>query len=148
MKSNITEKALESAIEKSLTGTCLEEVKDIGGLDNVTEKEDMYHSGKNYVLGRPNDFNAQYALDETRFWHFLDITQSEELEKLQRHSDWKRKIVERYDRMIKKYGILHLLKKGFLVDDAHFILFYQLPIKSSSRKIKDNFKGNEFSEIR
>ena len=148
MKSNTTEQALESAVEKSLTGTCLEEIKNTGGPDSFTEKEDMYHSPRNYILGRPNDFNAQYAIDETRFWHFLEATQSEELEKLQRHNDWKRKILERYDRMIKKYGILHLLKKGLAVDDAHFILFYQLPLKSSSHQIKDNFKRNEFSEIR
>ena len=43
--------------------------------------------------------------------------------------------------MVKKYGILHLLKKGLEVDDANFILFYQNPLASSSQQVKDNFES-------
>ncbi len=64
-------------------------------------------------MGDANDFNAKYAIDETRFWHFLGETQKEELEKLQRSSDWKLKILERYDRMVKKYGILRSCAKAW-----------------------------------
>ena len=42
------------------------------------------------------------------FGTFLETTQKEELEKLQRSADWKLKILERYDRMVKEYGILRL----------------------------------------
>ena len=67
-----------------------------------------------FQLGLPSDFNALYALDEKFFWRFLEQTQEQELAKLQKHnpSDWQRKLLERYDRLIKKHGILHLLKKG------------------------------------
>jgi type I restriction enzyme R subunit len=99
-------------------------------------------------MGNADDFNAKYALDETRFWHFLEETQKEELEKLQRSADWKLKILERYDRMVKKYGILRLLRKGLEVEDAHFTLLYQLPMASSSQAVKDNFDKNEFSVTR
>ena len=45
------------------------------------------------MMGDSNDFNARYAIDEVRFWDFLEKTQKEELEKLQRSSDWKLKIL-------------------------------------------------------
>lgn len=144
MQSKTNEQALEAAIEKTLTGTCLEEIKS----NTVSEPAELYRSGNGYYIGAANDFNAKYAIDETRFWHFLESTQNKELEKLQRATDWKLKILERYDRMVKKYGILRLLRKGLEVEDAHFTLLYQLPMASSSQSVKDNFDKNEFSVTR
>jgi len=146
MPSQTNEQALESAIEKALTGTCLEELS--GGMNIVSEPQEIYRGGKGFYIGNSNDFNAQYALDETRFWHFLESTQKEELDKLKRAADWKLKILERYDRMVKKYGLLRLLRKGLEVEDAHFTLLYQLPMESSSQAVKDNFEKNEFSVTR
>src|SRR5690606_28706588 len=117
-------------------------------VDGVNETGDLYRTGNGYYIGQPNNYNAQFAIDETIFWQFLEATQKEELEKIQRQSDWKLKILNRYDRMVKKYGILHLLKKGLDVDDAHFILFYVLPLASSSKAVKDNFEQNKFSVTR
>ena len=149
MVSNTTEQALEAAIEKRLTGVCQEELKSQDERNSISYSEQPhYRSGNGYYQGHPAEFNAQYAIDESHFWQFLEETQAEELEKLQRHSDWKLKILERFDRMIKTYGVLHLLKKGLDVDDAHFILFYQLPLESSSQAVKDNFAKNRFSETR
>jgi type I restriction enzyme R subunit len=149
MKSKLNEQALESAIEKHLTGTSLEEIKKQGfSIDEVNEQGDIYRTGKGYYIGQASNFNAQFALDEQFFWDFLESTQKEELEKLQKQSDWKLKILNRYDRLVKKYGILHLLKKGLQVDDANFTLFYQLPLASSSQSIKDRFQQNRFSVTR
>ncbi|HRJ16561.1 MAG TPA: type I restriction endonuclease, partial [Saprospiraceae bacterium] len=114
----------------------------------VSEPAALYRGGNGFYIGQTNDFNAQYALDETRFWHFLESTQKEELDKLKRAADWKLKILERFDRMVKKYGILRLLRKGLEVEDAHFTLLYQLPMASSSQAVKDNFEKNEFSVTR
>ena len=83
-----------------------------------------------------------------RFWDFLETTQKEELEKLKRQSDWKIKILDRFDKLMKKYGILRLLRKGLAVDDAHFTLFYVAPLQNSSQSIKDNFESNQFSVTR
>ncbi len=146
MVSQTNEQALEAALEKALTGTCLEEIKAAGG--TLQEAKALYRSGNGYYIGDAKDYSPKYALDETRFWHFLEETQSEELEKLQRSSDWKLKVLERYDRMVKKYGILRLLRKGLEVEDAHFTLLYQLPMASSSQAVKDNFEKNEFSVTR
>lgn len=146
MTSQTNEQALETAIQKHLTGTSIEELRAEG--ITIEERQDMYRAGNGYYIGSNIDYNAKYAIDEARFWHFLEATQPEELEKLQRTSDWKLKIMERYDRMVKKYGILRLLRKGLEVEDAHFTLLYQLPMASSSQAVRDNFEKNEFSVTR
>ncbi|MEA3522723.1 MAG: DEAD/DEAH box helicase family protein, partial [Campylobacterota bacterium] len=61
---------------------------------------------------------------------------------------YKLKIIQRLDRMIKKYGILKLLRKGLAVDDAHFTLMYVAPLASSGKVIKERFEANEFSVTR
>jgi len=152
MQSKTNEQALESAIEKSLTGRsrtdAMHGVSTMHRVSTISEPSPIYRSGNGFYIGYPSDFNAQYALDETRFWHFLETTQKDELEKLKRTADWKLKIVERLDRMVKKYGILRLLRKGLEVEDAYFTLLYQVPMASSSQAVKDNFEKNEFSVTR
>lgn len=110
MLSQTNEKALESTIEKRLTGSSLEVLKE----QNIALKEraELYRAGNGYYIGIPEDFKAKYAIDETRFWDFLQSTQKEELAKLQKQSDWRLKILERLDPMIKKYGILRSFSKG------------------------------------
>ncbi len=148
IRSQTNEQALEAAIEKKLTGTCLEELREQAGPGNIAERAELYRAGNGYYIGFPEDFNARYAIDEKRFWHFLETTQKDELAKLQKQSDWKLRILERLDRMIKKYGVLRLLRKGLEVEDAHFTLLYVLPLASSSENIKKNFESNEFSVTR
>lgn len=149
MTSLTNEQALESALEKRLTGTCLEELKEQGiAFNTAADRTYIYRGGNGYFIGSPHDFNPQFAMDECRFWSFLEATQKDELVKLQKQSDWKRKILERLDRMIKKYGILRVLKKGLEVDDAHFTLLYVLPMASSSQQVKKHFESNQFSVTR
>lgn len=143
MKSQTNELALETAIEKALCGISTEDIKN--GM--VSESNEPYNSN-GYHIGHPADFNSKYALDEVRFWNFLETTQKEELEKLKRQSDWKIKVLDRFDKLVKKYGILRLLRKGLAVDDAHFTLFYVAPLQNSSQQIKDNFEKNQFSVTR
>ena len=107
MKSQTNELALETAIEKALCGISTEDIKSV----MVAEPNEPYNSN-GYQIGYPADFNAKYALDELRFWDFLESTQKEELEKLKRQSDWKIKVLDRFDKLVKKYGILRLLRKG------------------------------------
>ena len=153
MMSKTNEAALEAAIEKALTGSCLEEIgagktKDGGAQEMASDYIPAYRKNNGFYIGKANDFNAPYAIDATRFWHFLESTQKEEVDKLKRSSDWQLKVLERLDRMIKKYGLLRLLKKGLEVEDAHFTLLYQVPMASSSQAVKENFEKNEFSVTR
>ena len=140
------EQALEQAIEKALTGICREEIIEEKGV--LEEPSRIYSGGNGYYIGIPGTFNTQFAIDTARLWNFLENTQPKELEKLKRAGDWKLKVLNRYDRMVKKHGILRLLRKGLDVEDAHLTLFYQLPMASSSEAVKDNFEKNEFSVTR
>ncbi len=145
MVSQTNEQALEAAIERELTGLTTEAVKQAGEAKETPADDLVANNG--FQLGLPYDFNAQYAIDEKLFWRFLEQTQAKELAKLKKHNptDWDRKLLERYDRLIKKHGILHLLKKGLAVDDAHFHLMYPAPLASSSEKVKQNYAANIFS---
>lgn len=147
MPTQTNEVALEATIEKKLTGFSTEDLK---GQSNVLDmrEDDFYRSGNGYYIGNAKDFNPSIAIDEYRFWDFLQSTQKDELAKLQKQTDWKLKILERLDRMIKKYGIIKLYRKGLDVDDAHFTLLYPLPLASSSKAVKDNFDANQFSVTR
>lgn len=143
MVSQTSEQALEAAIEKRLTGTCLEDQ------NAVADGDVPFSSGHGYQLGYPQDFNARFAIDTKQFWAFLESTQKEELEKLQKTgADWQQKILERYDRLAKKYGLLYLLKKGLSVDNAHLTLLYPAPLASSSEKVKERFAANIYSSTR
>ncbi|MFT3752737.1 MAG: DEAD/DEAH box helicase family protein [Paludibacter sp.] len=158
MTSQTNEQALEAAIEKCLTGISLEEIKH-GGANSDSEsftpsetlmqdRTPLYRGGNGYYIGYPSDYDARYAIDTLHFWAFLEETQASELAKLQKQSDWKLRILERLDRMLKKNGIISLLRKGLDVDDAHFTLFYRLPLASSGTTVKKNFESNRFSVTR
>lgn len=140
MVSNTKEVALEQAIQKHLTGWTTEELAGQPALVGC----DLYR------IGLPGDFSAQYALDTIMFWQFLEGTQGKELAKLQSRnpSDWQAKILERFDRLIKKHGLLHLLKKGLSVDDAFFSLMYPAPLASSAASVHENFAANIWSITR
>jgi type I restriction enzyme, R subunit len=140
MVSNTKEIALEQAIQKHLTGNTTE--------DLVGEPAPLV--GGPYRIGLPSDFNAQYALDTAMFSQFLQTTQGKQLAKLKSRnpSDWEAKILERFDRMIKKNGLLHLLKKGLDVDDAHLTLMYPAPLASSAARVHENFAANIWSITR
>jgi type I restriction enzyme R subunit len=148
MPSKTNEQALEATIQKALAGYSLEDLNEND--DNLKDIRRAYSTttSNGYYVSKASDFNAKYAIDEPRFWSFLEATQKDELAKLQRQSDWKLKILDRFDRMIKKHGVLHLLRRGLEVDDAFFTLLYQLPMASSSQAVKDNFEKNEFSVMR
>ena len=147
MVSQTNEQALESAIEQYLTGTCLEDIKQIKEeSSDYTATEVPFTENHGYQVGYANDFNAQYAIDEKFFWNFLENSQEKELEKLKKFgADWRRKVIERFDRLARKHGLLYLLKKGLAVDDAHLNLMYPAPLASSSEQIHNNFKQNIFS---
>ncbi|SNR22708.1 type I restriction endonuclease subunit R [Paracoccus sediminis] len=140
MVSNTKEVALEQAIQRHLTGLTTEELAGHPAPEG--------HGP--FRLGLPADFDAEYALDTRLFWEFLETTQGKELAKLKDRNpaDWQRKILERFDRLIKKNGVLHLLKKGLAVDDAFFALMYPAPLASSATKVQENFAANIFSVTR
>ena len=109
-------------------------------------EESLLNQG--FIKGENSNFNKEYAIDEKLFWEFLEETQEEELNKLKRDPQYKLKILKMLDKMVKKYGILKILKKGLDVDDAHFSFFYIAPLSSSGQVIIDRFNSNKFSVTR
>ncbi len=144
MVSKTNEQALEALIEKALTGTCKEEV----GANSVAEPSVAYGASQHFVMGFADDFDAKFAIDTRLFWQFLENTQAEQLDKLRKQSNWKLRVIERFDKLIKKHGILHMLKKGLKVDNASFSLMYPSPLASSSESVHKNFAANIFSITR
>ncbi|GBR57113.1 type I/III endonuclease restriction R subunit [Gluconobacter thailandicus F149-1 = NBRC 100600] len=136
--SNTKEIALEQAIERRLCGARSEELA-AGAIA----------SGP-FRIGQPSDFDAPLALDRAKFWEFLEATQSKDLDKLKQHNpaDWQAKITGQLDKLIKSKGLLHVLKKGLPVDNAHFHLMYPAPLASSAQKVHDNFAANIWSVTR
>src|SRR5690625_1789724 len=134
MVSNTSEIALEQAIERHLTGA----VREGGAADGE------------WMSGDPGDFDARLALDTRFFWQFLQSSQGDSLEVLQNRypNDWQARITSQLDRRIKKYGLLHLLKKGLPVDDVRLHLMYPAPLASSSPVVHENFAANQWSVTR
>jgi type I restriction enzyme R subunit len=90
--------------------------------------------GVGYVRGKAADYNAEFAIDEAKFWQFLETTQGEEIAKLHYKPDYKRQVLERLHRKLKKDGILAVLKKGLAVDNAKFELIYRMPHSKGSNE--------------
>ena len=145
MSSNTTESALEACIERYLTGGVSGEA-DSKGVSQPPSGES--YASKGYLRGKATDFNAEFAIDEAKFWQFLESTQATELAKLHYKADWKRQILERLHRKLKKDGILAVLKKGLEVDNAHFDLLYRLPYNELNPEVTAKFESNVFSVTR
>lgn len=142
MVSQTNEKALEASIEKYLTGTSLEEQRGI-------DEQVPFSQNHGYRQGLAADFNARYAVDLRFLWQFLETTQAEQLDRLkERYEQWQTRILDRFDRLAKKHGTLHLLKRGLDIDDVHLHLMYPAPLASSSERVKQNFEQNLFSSTR
>jgi type I restriction enzyme, R subunit len=124
MPSQTNEQALEALIETALVGSSREE-----RTANISEQPSRYGpgSGHGYEAGHPHDFDRAFAIDREKFWRFLESTQPAELDKLKARPGWERLLLERLDRKIKREGILHVLKSGLDIDDAHITLYYSLP---------------------
>lgn len=146
IQSNTQEIALEQAIEKSLAGCNTEEIQNNNLLQESTP---LYGNAADYVIGSPSNYDKTWGIDKVYFWQFLEHTQPKEVAKIKkRHTNWKDVLLYQCDLLIKRYGVLYLLKKGLRYEDVHFSLFYQPPLVSSAEKVKENFKKNIFSITR
>ena len=124
MVSQTNEQALENCIEKALV------------------------EGARYEKGDPANFDREFAIDPEKFWHFLETTQPEQLAKVQDQANWQRIILERFNRKVKKDGILSVLKKGISINDADLTLLYSLPYNDANPTVSENFERNIFSVTR
>ena len=101
-----------------------------------------------YCIGDPVEFDREFAIDGKLFWGFLEASQPKELAKLQDRPNWRRLVLERLNKKIKKDSVLAVLKKGLDIDDAHFDLLYRLPYNDLNPEVIANFEANIFSVTR
>lgn len=81
MATNTKEAALEACIERHLTGGV--SAMPVSGIP-IGDDEAPYQTSKGggYQRGRSTDLNREFAIDEAKFWLFLEATQPGELAKL------------------------------------------------------------------
>ncbi len=117
------------------------------GLETLIVKWLVEHNG--YEEGSNNDYNKEYAIDETRLFGFLSNTQSEEMEKLGvfKSEQKKRAFLNRLQGELVKRGVIDVLRNGIKVYPADLIMFYLTPNKNNA-KSKANFDKNIFSVTR
>jgi type I restriction enzyme R subunit len=102
-----------------------------------------------YEQGSNDDYNKEYAVDETRLFRFLNDTQPREMAKLGvGNSDQKwRQLLNRLSREIMKRGIIDVLRNGVKVYPADLIMFYFTPTENNE-KSREMFEKNIFSVTR
>lgn len=103
----------------------------------------------NYLPGSRTDFNKEFAIDELYLWNFLKATQQSKLDALHlpELNIEKRKFLTRLRDDIAKYGIIHLLRKGFKYLHLHFDLYYALPTLENEKAV-ELYNLNSFSVTR
>ena len=102
-----------------------------------------------YEQGTNDDYNKEYAVDETRLFRFLNDTQPREMAKLGvNDSDQKkRQFLNRLSGEIAKRGIIDVLRNGVNAYPADLIMFYFTPTENNE-KSKRMFEKNIFSVTR
>ncbi len=152
MVSQTNEAALEAHIERALCGSTREERQAQQSGGPVGMVQDRAHSygvkSAGYEFADPASFDCHFAIDREAFWRFLRSTQAEELKKLEGRHDWERLVLERLDRKIKKDGLLHVLKKGLSIDDAHLTLFYRQAYNDLNPDVIRLYEANIFGIAR
>lgn len=107
----------------------------------------VQHNG--YEEGSNDDYDKEYAVDETRLLRFLRDTQPTEVAKLgiDLSETKKRQFLNRLSNEITKRGIIDVLRNGVKVYPADLIMFYLTPTENN-QKSHEMFKKNIFSVTR
>ncbi len=117
------------------------------GFETVIVDWLVQHNG--YEEGSNNDYDKEYAIDETRLFRFLRDTQPTEVAKLgiDLSDTKKRQFLNRLSSEITKRGIIDILRNGVKIYPADLIMFYLTPTENNQKQ-HEMFKKNIFSVTR
>ena len=117
------------------------------GLEALIVKWLVEHNG--YEEGNNADYNKEYAIDETRLFHFLQNTQPDQMDKLGvfKSEQKKRQFLNRLQGELAKRGIIDVLRNGIKVYPVDLIMFYLTPTENNV-KAKEMWDKNIFSVTR
>ncbi len=117
------------------------------GLEALIVKSLVEQNG--YEEGTNEDYNKEYAVDETRLFRFLKVTQPQQMGKLGvfTSAQKKRAFLNRLQGEIAKRGIIDVLRNGIKIYPVDIIMFYLTPTENND-KARGLFAQNIFSVIR
>ena len=96
-----------------------------------------------YVESVSNDFDKEFCINKGHLLSFIEQTQSEKYEMLQRKGE--RAFLVRLDDKIKKLGVIDVLRKGVKHFDKTIDLFYRKPSSSYNYNDLTKYQANIFS---
>jgi type I restriction enzyme R subunit len=108
---------------------------------------DMAAAG--WIVGSPDAYDREYAVEVMQLQAFLDATQHEIAESLplEEDSPRRRQFLARLQGEITKRGVIDVLRHGIEHGPHHIDLFYGTPTPGN-RKAEERFAANRFSVIR
>jgi type I restriction enzyme, R subunit len=142
MPSDTSEKGLESLIVAALTGTR----SDAAPTDDGIRDPHLAYGGTGYVLGDPQDYDRDHAVDLAKLLAFLQATQPKVFEQLGLAQDGppRLKFLARLQGEIAKRGVVDVLRQGIKHGPASVDLFYGTPSPGNARAV-ERFAANIFS---
>ena len=143
MRTDTSEKGLETLIVRAMTGTdglASAAQSGCGAVPALASEAVAPWGGTGYLPGNPKDFDRAHALDAEQLFAFLNATQPEAVKKLAMvdaadTKDINRlKFLTRLSSEIGKRGVVDVLRKGIEHHPAgHFDLFYGTPSEGNAR---------------
>ncbi|MXY28764.1 type I restriction endonuclease subunit R [Candidatus Poribacteria bacterium] len=99
---------------------------------------------------QPTDYDKSRCLVPNETLHFIQNTQPEEYQKLERQYgvDTPQKLLDRLSREIERHGVLDVLRKGIRDRGCHFNLTYFQPASGMNPDHQRLYAQNRFSLIR
>lgn len=90
-----------------------------------------------------NDFDKEFCINPKQLWEFIQATQPETFEMIQRKGE--RSFLVRLEEKIQKSGIIEVLRKGVKHLDKTVELFYRQPSSNYNAKDLEKYQANIFS---
>jgi len=102
-----------------------------------------------YEQGTNENYNKDYAIDETRLFRFLETTQPEQFEQLGLRKSHQKyaQFLNRLQGEIAKRGVVDVLRNGIKIYPASLVMFYMTP-SEKNETAKALFEQNIFSVTR
>ncbi|MEJ7594007.1 MAG: type I restriction endonuclease subunit R [Planctomycetaceae bacterium] len=149
MKSDTSEKGLESLIMRHMTGT---DGLSPGGTE-VLGEDPVHAGGTGWFAGRSSSYDRAYAIDTEQLIVFLKSTQPEEFEKLgvaggkDVSGMARQKFLSRLQGEITKRGVIDVIRNGIKHGPISFDLFFGTPSPGNTKAV-ERFAANRFSVTR
>lgn len=147
MTSDTTEKGLELIILQALTGLSKEQI--LQPKQGDVKESSPGFGGQGYLLGRPQDFDRDHAVDTYYLFDFIRKTQFKVFERLNIGVEGNSRLqfLARLQGEIAKRGIVDVLRKGIKHGPESIVFYYGLPSKANAKAVSQ-WESNLFSVTR